>query len=187
MFLDINKLHKELSDEYILLIRLHHFSVLDSSIEIDNKFVFNVSSYKSAEDLYIISDLLITDYSSVMFDYALLNKPMLFFTYDLEEYRDNLRGMYFDIDKEAPGPLLYTNNEIIATIKDIDNHMDKYKDKIDIFRQKYLTFECENSCKKIVKEVLKPNILVNYYARLKRKIRKKIKQFKKIHHKAKNR
>lgn len=49
----------------------------------------------------MISDLLITDYSSVMFDYALLHKPMLFFTYDLEEYSEQLRGVYVDIEKEA--------------------------------------------------------------------------------------
>ena len=57
--------------------------------------------------------MLITDYSSVMFDFAATGRPMLFFTYDLEQYRDNLRGFYFDFEAEAPGPLLATSDEVV--------------------------------------------------------------------------
>lgn len=73
--------------------------------------MYDLTDYESIEDLYIITDILITDYSSVMFDYAVLDRPMLFFTYDLDEYRDKLRGFNIDIEKEAPGPLLYTSDE----------------------------------------------------------------------------
>lgn len=59
-------------------------------------------------ELYLITDLLITDYSSVMFDFANLKRPQLFFAYDLEHYRDQLRGFYFDYQKEIPGPLVTT-------------------------------------------------------------------------------
>ncbi|MFD1455775.1 CDP-glycerol glycerophosphotransferase family protein [Levilactobacillus lanxiensis] len=58
--------------------------------------------------LYLISDLLITDYSSVMFDFANLKRPELFFAYDLAHYRDQLRGFYFDYEREIPGPLVTT-------------------------------------------------------------------------------
>ena len=107
MQIDVDKLKESISDEYVLLLRIHPFAVrgLDESL-IDNQFIFNVSTYPYVEELYLISDMVITDYSSVMFDYAILNRPMLFFTYDLEDYRDTLRGFNFDFVAEAPGPLL---------------------------------------------------------------------------------
>ncbi len=64
--------------------------------------------------------MLITDYSSVMFDFAPTGKPMLFFTYDLEHYRDQLRGFYFDFEAEAPGPLLATSDEVVTAVAGID-------------------------------------------------------------------
>jgi CDP-glycerol glycerophosphotransferase len=63
--------------------------------------------------------VLITDYSSVMFDFAVTRKPMLFFTYDLEHYRDALRGFYFDFEREAPGPLIATTDEVIDRLRDV--------------------------------------------------------------------
>jgi CDP-glycerol glycerophosphotransferase len=70
--------------------------------------------------------VLVTDYSSAMFDYAVTGRPMLFFTYDLAEYRDNLRGFYFDFEAEAPGPLLATSAEVIEAIGDIDSVASRY-------------------------------------------------------------
>jgi CDP-glycerol glycerophosphotransferase len=88
-------------------------------------------------DLYVAADVLITDYSSVMFDFAVTGKPMLFFTYDLEHYRDKLRGFYFDFEAEAPGPLLRTSDEVVAAITDLDvvagAHACAYKAFVDRF------------------------------------------------------
>ena len=156
MVLEIEEMRKHLSEEYVLLVRLHHFSKPDDSFVADNKFVFDFNSYRSVEDLYLITDVLITDYSSVMFDFALLDKPMIFFTYDLVDYRDNLRGMYFDIEKEAPGPLVFNTNEIISVIQNIDEEMKKYQDNIIAFHKKYLTYENGDSCSKIVETVIAP-------------------------------
>ena len=100
MQMDLEKMRKHLANEYILLVRLHHFCATGYEIPADGEFIFDLNAYNCVEDLYQISDLLITDYSSIMFDYALLHKPMLFFTYDLEEYSQQLRGVYVDIEKE---------------------------------------------------------------------------------------
>jgi CDP-glycerol glycerophosphotransferase len=78
-----------------------------------------VTAYPDIAELFLISDVLITDYSSVMFDFATTGRPMLFFTYDLAHYRDQLRGFYFDLAAEAPGPLLATSDEVIAALRDI--------------------------------------------------------------------
>ena len=70
-------------------------------------FTVDGSSYDDITDLYLISDMLITDYSSVFFDYANLKRPVLYYTYDLDKYRDVLRGFYLDMEKDLPGPLLF--------------------------------------------------------------------------------
>lgn len=156
MHLDIEKMREELSDEYILLIRIHHFSASGYTIPADNKFVFDFNNYHTVEDLYLLCDILITDYSSVMFDYGVLKKPMMFFTYDIREYADNLRGMYFDIEKEAPGPLVYTSDELICAISNIDEEMEKCKGRVDAFNNKYVNFEGPNSCERIFETVFDP-------------------------------
>ena len=169
---------RRLGDEYILLVRIHHLCAPHDAIEADNEFVFDLHSYNSVEDLYLISDILITDYSSVMFDYALLDKPMLFFTYDLDDYRDNLRGLYVDIEKEAPGPLVFDTDELIDAVINIDDVLKENSTKIAAFKEKYLTYENGESCEKIVQRVMHPDKTTNYYAKLKRKIKKYINKIK---------
>lgn len=62
---------------------------------------------------------MITDYSSVLFDFANTNKPILYYTYDLDDYRDNIRGFYMDFDQKAPGPFLKTTDDIIEAVLNI--------------------------------------------------------------------
>lgn len=157
MKLEIEDMRKKLGDEYVLLIRLHHFCSKGYEIPADNEFVFDFNKYRSVEDLYLISDILITDYSSVMFDYATMRKPMIFFTYDIKEYADNLRGMYIDIEKEAPGPLVYTYEQLVDTILNIDEEMENCKDRVEDFNKKYVNHECANSCEKVFSTVFKNN------------------------------
>src|SRR5699024_9675578 len=105
--LDLERMRETLSDDYVILLRMHYLIAENIDTSKYDGFVIDMSKYEDIRDLYLISDILLTDYSSVFFDYAILNRSVLFFTYDLESYRDNLRGFYFDFEKEAPGPLLY--------------------------------------------------------------------------------
>ncbi len=178
MQLDLEKMREKLGDDYIILIRIHYFASSGYTIPADNKFIYDFNAYRSVEDLYLISDILITDYSSVMFDYALLDKPMLFFTYDLENYRDNLRGIYVDIENEAPGPLLFNTDEVISAIENIDTQMEECKDKIAAFKEKYLNYENGNSCKEIVDAVIRPSKAVHYSTILKRKLKSAVRKLK---------
>ncbi len=97
----------------------------------------NVTTYPDIAELFLISDVLITDYSSVMFDFATTGRPMLFFTYDLAHYRDNLRGFYFDLTAEAPGPLLSSSDEVIAALRDADGVAAGYKCAYAAFAARY--------------------------------------------------
>lgn len=85
--LNLERLYNELKDEYVFLFKIHPFVKNDFNIPYQYKeFFYNFSSYREINDLLFITDILITDYSSVCFEYALLNKPMIFFAYDVEEY-----------------------------------------------------------------------------------------------------
>ena len=100
-------------------------------------FVLNVTSYPSMAELCLVSDVLITDYSSVMFDFAPTGKPMLFFTYDLAAYRDRLRGFYFDFEADAPGPLLATSAEVVAALGDLDAVAPRYAAAYSAFAARF--------------------------------------------------
>ncbi|MFI0367192.1 CDP-glycerol:glycerophosphate glycerophosphotransferase [Actinomadura sp. 1N219] len=136
MRLDLERARAALGDDHVLLVRLHT-NVVDGVAEDEHGFVRDVSLYPDITELYLISDLMISDYSSVMFDYANTGRPMLFFTYDLADYRDRLRGFYFDFEAEAPGPLVETSDDLIDAIRDVDSatagHRDRYRDFVDRF------------------------------------------------------
>ena len=96
----IKRWREELGDNYVLLFRAHYEVAKGLNIE-DDDFVREMSEYPQLEDLMIISDLLISDYSSIFFDYSIMPKPMLAFCYDYEKYATE-RGMYFDIRDWLP-------------------------------------------------------------------------------------
>ena len=151
--LDLNKLRDKFSDEYIILLRMHYF--ISNSLDISEfeGFAYDVSSYEDIAELYLISDILITDYSSVFFDYANLERPILFFTYDLEKYEDVLRGFYIDIHNDVPGPLLKTNDELIEAIADIDRISDEYKNRYAEFYGRFCSIDDGNASKRIYQRV----------------------------------
>lgn len=153
--LDLHELKRQLGDEYVLLLRTHYYIADSIDITGIEDFAFNVSKYNDISELYLISDILITDYSSVFFDYANLRRPILFYTYDLEKYRDMLRGFYLDIEKEMPGPLLFTEEEVIAAIKDITNIEKRYQDKYDEFYERFCHVDDGNASKRIVERVFR--------------------------------
>ena len=114
-----------------------------------------MSKHDDIADLYLISDILITDYSSVFFDYSNLRRPILYYAYDLEKYRDQLRGFYLDYENQMPGPILKTTDEIINAVQHIDQIEEDYKEKYDEFYEKICCWETGHATEKIVQEVFK--------------------------------
>src|SRR5699024_4221444 len=98
--LDLENMERALDEEYIIILRMHYLIASNLDISDYPSFVFDFSNYSDISELYLVSDILITDYSSVFFDYANLKRPILFYTYDLEKYRNQLRGFYLDLDTE---------------------------------------------------------------------------------------
>ena len=113
---DFDKLRDELADENVILFRTHYMVTNAIDLSRYEGFVYNVSTYDDINDLYIISDLLITDYSSVYFDFAITKRPVVFYMYDLEAYRDEIRGFYLGMET-LPGPIVEKEEELISLLK----------------------------------------------------------------------
>lgn len=151
--LDLERMKKALGDEYVIVLRTHYFIADFLDLSSYDGFAYNLSKYDDIARLYLISDLLITDYSSVFFDYANLRRPMLFFTYDLEKYRSVLRGFYIDVEEELPGPMLFDTGEVIHAIQNIQEVQKKYEEKYRQFCEKYCAWEDGHATKKVVDAV----------------------------------
>lgn len=155
--LDLDKLQKNLGDDYIIIMRMHYFIATKMDISEYEGFAYDFSFYNDIGELYLVSDLLITDYSSVFFDYANLKRPMLFFTYDIDKYRNTLRGFYIDMENEVPGPLLKTTDEVIDTIKNINDMNEKYKDRYDLFYNRFCEWDDGNASERAVHHLISKN------------------------------
>ena len=135
--IDLTKWEKEFGDRFVLLIRAH-YEVAEMSDISFFRSVKNVSGYPHLNDLLIISDALISDYSSIFFDYSILHRPMFCFAYDFEEYAEN-RGMYINIEKELPCRVARTDNELFREIEDTFSSYQEKCEKTVEFQKKYVT------------------------------------------------
>jgi CDP-glycerol glycerophosphotransferase len=146
----IEKWEKELGDEYVLLIRAHYAVTAALNIQ-ESDFVKEVSAYPFINDLYIIADLLISDYSSSFIDFSILDRPMLCYAYDLEEYQEK-RGLYIDLAKELPCEIDDDEVSLLNHIQSLDSHACSNKTKM--FHKKYAPY-AGNASKAVVDVVLK--------------------------------
>ena len=151
---DFTKMRERLGKDYIILFRPHYFVANAFDFEKYKGFVYNVSDIDDINELYIISDILITDYSSVFFDYANLKRPMIFYMYDLEYYRDKSNGFYFDVEKELPGRIVKTDDELINEILRVTKDF-KYDERYKKFNDTYNYLDDGNASKRVIEEVIK--------------------------------
>ena len=149
---NLQELEKSLGDEYVLLMRTHvgkHDWIDKNGNKMsltDNRFVYDVGSYENISELYLISDVLITDYSSTSFDFSLLERPQVLFAYDLEHYIAEI-GLTMDYYKFSPFPIAKTQNELLDAIK--NSSKQKIND-LRKFRQKYAEYETGTASKQIL-------------------------------------
>ncbi|WP_152446651.1 CDP-glycerol glycerophosphotransferase family protein [Bacillus sp. THAF10] len=153
--LDLEQMYHELKEDYVIILRMHYLVSENLSEYIDKfkGFVYDTSNYEDIKELYLISDLLITDYSSVFFDYLCLDRPILFFTYDFQKYQQEIRGFYFDLHTESPGPLLVNTAEILAAIRGLEAKNFKVEEPHFTFKQKFCELEDGHATKRVVETV----------------------------------
>jgi len=151
--LDVAEFARRLGSDHVLLLRLH--SMVVDTLELPaGAPVLDVSGHPQVSDLYLAADLMVTDYSSTMFDFAVTGKPLLFFTYDLVEYRDVLRGFYFDLAGVAPGPLLATSDEVLAAIADVGTVAAEHAPRYARFRELFSSLEDGHATDRVLDLVL---------------------------------
>ena len=148
---DFDKLKEELSDDYVILFRAHYLVANSFDFDRYEGFIRDMSQYSDINDLYIASDLLVTDYSSVFFDYANLLKPVIFYMYDLEEYAGEIRGFYMPLE-ELPGPIVQDEDSLIAEIRKTDNY--KPDEAYEEFHRKYNPKDDGEASKRVIEAIM---------------------------------
>lgn len=147
--IDYSLLQEEFGKDCVMIVK-YHYLIMDKVDWSPYKgFIYSCDMSYDIATLYLVSDMLITDYSSAMFDYSILKRPMLFYCYDLEEYKNNLRGFYFDFLAEAPGPVVKNTRELVDAIRHYDGSV--YEDKYHRFVDKYNYKDDGTASLKVVK------------------------------------
>lgn len=147
--IDLAEMYAQLSEDTGLLLRMHYLIAEQLDLSGYESFAFDVSNYDDVSELFLISDALITDYSSVMFDYGILQRPQLFFAYDLEKYDEALRGFYMDYLTELPGPIIKDAHTLTAQLKDLSQIKATYSEQIKTFAARFCHLEQGTAAKQI--------------------------------------
>lgn len=131
--MDITKWKKRFSDKYVMLFRMHVFTT-DFKMEYD-EFAINVSAYDNLNHILAIADVVVTDYSTIVYDTAIAGKPFICFGFDYERYKKE-RGFYYDFEKVYPGGVLKTEAEVMDRIEAVVKGADR--NKYQEFRNKFI-------------------------------------------------
>lgn len=134
--LDVSRFAQQLGPGFITLIR-GHSRTLQPGMDVRASGVIDVTSYPDISDLFVTADALITDYSSVMFDFSVTGKPIFFFTPDLDRYQQVLRGFYFDLLPVAPGPVVQDAAELVELVRTMDGIPAEFADKYEAWQARF--------------------------------------------------
>lgn len=152
--IDFERFCRELGNEYVIVCKHHPFvknpPIIPEELQ---PFARDLTKYLSIEDLLCCADICISDYSSLVFEYSLFEKPMIFYAYDYDNYCD-WRGFYYDYSEFTPGPVVQTEDELLNSIKNIDTQFDKQK-VID-FKEKFMG-SCDGHATERIIALMKEN------------------------------
>jgi CDP-glycerol glycerophosphotransferase len=151
--LDVDGFAERLGGDHCLLLRLHYM-LTGRLAAMDHPAVRDVSMHPDVSELYLAADVMVTDYSSTMFDFAVTGRPMVFYAYDLDDYQQRLRGFYFDFAPEAPGPIVETNEALVESLGDLGAVMGPYAQRYAAFRERYCHLEDGHATDRVVDRVL---------------------------------
>lgn len=133
---DFDKWSRALSDEYVILFRAHYLVAEQYDLSKWKGFVYNVSDWDDVNDLYLAADVLVTDYSSVFFDFANLERPILFYMYDYDAYRNEMRDFYFE-EELLPGPVVRDEESLLRCLADVGEVARNYRDRYAEFNRMF--------------------------------------------------
>lgn len=145
-------LEKKYGGKWCIMLRLHPSMLADSGIDIHDDYVIDVSRYPDSQELAAACDILISDYSSIMFEPAFVGKAVFLFAPDRAEYVEKERGLLIDYDT-LPFPTAETNEELTACIEKFDH--EDYRRELGLFMQKYGVHEDGHASERAAAFILK--------------------------------
>lgn len=145
---DPKKILAALGDEYVLLVRAHYFMRGVS----EGVGVIDVSDYPFSNEVALVSDLLITDYSSLMFDYACIGRPIILYAYDYDQYVMD-RGVYFDIKTKAPGPVFLNQADLVGFLESKGYLSSDWAMRLEAFRKEFCSWDDGYATERLIREV----------------------------------
>lgn len=149
--MDLQLMHQELGEEYVIVFKHHPFVKKRPQVPEELKeFAVDMTDDMAIEELLMVSDICISDYSSLVFEFSLFERPMIFFAYDLDEYFD-WRGFYYPYEEMAPGPICKETEEMIDYIKHLDTKFDKQQ--VIAFKEKFMS-ACDGHATERILELL---------------------------------
>jgi len=151
--LDVAAFTDALGPGYVTLIR-GHSRTLRPGRDVLASNVLDVTGYPDVTELFHVADVLVTDYSSVMFDFSVTGKPMFFFASDLERYREQLRGFYFDLDDPAPGPVVQDAEELVRLVTARDEIRERYAEKYAAWQARFNPRDDGHAAERVVARLL---------------------------------
>ena len=150
--IDFDLLRRELGDEWVVLFRPHYYIANHFDFSAYEGFVIDVAQWPNINELYIAADALVTDYSSVMFDYAILRRPIALFVPDYESYANDIRGFYIDL-KEIPGPHCMETKELVDVLKDLDGYWERYGSAYDVYVERFCPKDDGHAAERVIDRV----------------------------------
>ncbi|MEW2520861.1 CDP-glycerol glycerophosphotransferase family protein [Actinacidiphila alni] len=144
--IDFAKLHEVCGDKYVVLFRMHHF--IPDAPPIPDQYrdrLVDFAAFPDTNDLLHVTDVLVTDYSSVIYEYTLLDKPILFYAYDKDTY-SVIRGFHRDYDSVAPGTICVTFDDLLKALQDEDFDLSK----VETFRRENFDYVDTNSADRVI-------------------------------------
>ncbi len=155
-FLDVDEFRQAVGPNTVLLVRGHAMNARLASRTARTGNVIDVTDYPEISDLVLASDAAVLDYSSLRFDYAVTDKPMVFLVPDLDVYKDKARGWLFDYEPTAPGPLVRTTAEVVGAVRDLPRLARAYAPARERFRADYMELEDGRAAERLVDAVMGP-------------------------------
>ncbi|MFF7249495.1 CDP-glycerol glycerophosphotransferase family protein [Embleya sp. NPDC008237] len=147
--IDLEEFRDRLGEDFVLLVRPHYLDTFQIPFQYSS-FVRNVADYHDITELLNITDVLVTDYSSLMFDYVLTGRPIVFFTYDYDEYTREERGAYFDLREVAPGPVVEDGDALLAALARVDETHTEYQGAYKSFVDRFANFDKGDAARRVV-------------------------------------
>jgi CDP-glycerol glycerophosphotransferase len=152
--IDLDRWRERLGGTAVLAVRFHNLVRDRPSLQAHADVAIDVSRYPDTQELLLAADVLVTDYSSIMFDFGILERPMVFLAPDLVHFRSRLRGFYADLEQIAPGPVVTTDEALLDQLDDVDALRERWRDALAGFRATYAPWDDGNAARRLVEQVM---------------------------------